>query len=59
MEAKQLPTGGWAADRRLYRVSARVETRADSVDWGGTRREAANEWVTADALYVLRAAGRF
>jgi hypothetical protein len=59
MEAKQLPTGGWAADRRLYRVSARVETRADSVDWGGARRNATNEWVTADALYVLRAAGRF
>jgi len=57
--SKQLPGGGWAAERRLYKVSSAVETRADSVDWGGARRAALNEWVTADALYVLRAAGRW
>jgi hypothetical protein len=27
------------------------------VDWGGSGNRRMNEWVTADALYVLRAAG--
>jgi len=58
LEEKQLPGGGWAADRRLYTVSSRVKTRAEYVDWGGARRRQMNEWVTADALHVLRAAGR-
>ncbi len=58
LEGKQLPSGGWAAERRLYKVSTKIETRADYVDWGGASKRALNEWVTADALYVLRAAGR-
>ena len=28
------------------------------VDWGGTSKLRMNEWVTADVLYVLKAAGR-
>jgi len=28
------------------------------VDWGGAGNARVNEWVSADALYVLRAAGR-
>ncbi|HLE55105.1 MAG TPA: hypothetical protein VI999_07700 [Thermoplasmata archaeon] len=59
LESKQLPGGGWAAEGRLYKVSSALETRADSVDWGGARRTVLNEWVTAEALYVLRAAGRW
>jgi hypothetical protein len=35
-----------------------METNADSVDWGGTGKKRTNEWVTVDALTVLRAAGR-
>jgi hypothetical protein len=58
LEEKQLPGGGWAAERPLYTVSATVKTRAEYVDWGGARRTEMNEWVTADALHVLRAAGR-
>ena len=58
LEKKQLPEGGWAAERRLYAVSASVKTRAEYVDWGGARPREVNEWVTADALHVLRAAGR-
>jgi hypothetical protein len=30
----------------------------DYVDWGGQARMHMNEWVTADALYVMKAAGR-
>ena len=58
LEAKQLPGGGWAAERRLYAVSLSVKTRAEYVDWGGARPREMNEWVTANALHVLRAAGR-
>jgi hypothetical protein len=38
-------------------VTGRVELGADAVDWGGTSQRVMNEWVTADALYVLKAAG--
>lgn len=59
LEEKQLAGAGWAAERRLYTVSPTVKTRAEYVDWGGAKRTQMNEWVTADALRVLRAAGRF
>ena len=58
LEAKQLPRGGWAAERRWYTVASGVKPRAEYVDWGGASRREMNEWVTADALYVLRAARR-
>ena len=58
LEAKRLPTGGWAAERRLYKVSSRLASRAEYVDWGGTSKRSMNEWVTADALHVLKASGR-
>jgi hypothetical protein len=44
-------TGGWPAHARYYRPGT-------DVDWGGTSSRQANPWVTADALAVLRAAGR-
>jgi len=28
------------------------------VDWGGTSKKRMNEWVTVDALYVLKEFGR-
>jgi hypothetical protein len=49
---------GWPAQARYYRVSADIALHHDSVDWGGTSTRRANPWVTADALAVLRAAGR-
>jgi hypothetical protein len=58
LERKELPGGGWPAERRYYKVSSQVELHADYVDWGGTSRTRMNEWVTTDALYVLREAGR-
>jgi hypothetical protein len=58
LESKQLPAGGWAAERRLYRVSSSSATRTDYVDWGEASKNSMNEWVTADALYVLKASGR-
>jgi hypothetical protein len=58
LQSKQLPGGGWAADRRFYKVSSSLGTRTESVDWGPVSSSEINEWVTADALYVLRSAGR-
>ncbi|HYL57962.1 MAG TPA: hypothetical protein VEU51_03755, partial [Candidatus Acidoferrales bacterium] len=61
LERKELPGGGWAAEGTFYKVSADANPRVGSispVNWGGGGARRMNEWVTADALYVLRAAGR-
>lgn len=58
MEA-QCADGGWRADERFYRVSKVVGSNAEFVDWGSRRRGGSNDWVTTEALGVLRAAGRF
>ena len=63
LERKELPRGGWAAEGKFYKVSPKLDTSgsfgSDSlVDWGGSGKNRMNEWITADALYVLRAAGR-
>jgi hypothetical protein len=54
---KQLPGGGWPAEKKYYRASSDFELGNDWIDWGGTSRKAANPWVTADVLHVLAAAG--
>jgi hypothetical protein len=58
LEAKQLLGGGWPAEMRYYRVSKKIQLGTDDFNWGGTGRKVLNEWVTTDALYVLRVAGR-
>jgi hypothetical protein len=57
LESKRLPDGGWAAEGRWYRTEGPSGLR-DHVDWGGTGRRQRNEWVSAEALAILRAAGR-
>lgn len=61
-EKKELPSGGWSAEGRFYNVS-NIETNSphgshDSVGWGGIGKRGMNEWITADALFVLHAADR-
>jgi hypothetical protein len=59
LEEKRLRDGGWASDRRYYKVSPKaMVSNADYMGWGGTSRSRMNEWVTVDALAVLQAAGR-
>jgi hypothetical protein len=59
LEAKRLPSGGWPAERRYWRrASADIVLYNEYVDWGGVAKSRPNPWVTADALYVLRCAGR-
>ncbi|MGD0249596.1 MAG: hypothetical protein ABSB97_01710 [Thermoplasmata archaeon] len=58
LEEKELPEGGWPAEARHYRVSSSFCHRGEYVDWGGVGRQKPNDWVSTDALYVLREAGR-
>jgi hypothetical protein len=58
LERKQLPGGGWAAEVGYYRGTDQRRSGYEHVDWGGIDAARTNEWVTADALAVLTAAGR-
>jgi len=58
LESKQLPGGGWPAEERFYHTSVAAKSGADLVTWGPVSRKRMNEWVSADALAVLKAAAR-
>jgi hypothetical protein len=58
LEERELADGGWPVDERYYRVSADYLPGCEFVDWGAPQPRRRNDWVTTDALYVLRAAGR-
>lgn len=58
LEGKRLTDGGWPAEERYYTQSDTLKLNGDHVNWGGTSRKFYNEWVTTDALYVLRKAKR-
>jgi len=55
--SKRLPDGGFPAERKYYKVVEEPLSGGSLVDWGGTSKKIMNEFVTMDALYVLRAAG--
>jgi hypothetical protein len=59
LESKRLPDGGWPAESAYYSVSETIKLGADYVNWGGTSQRRMNPWVTADAMAVLRQAGRW
>jgi hypothetical protein len=60
LESKRLPDGGFPAEASYYRHSSTmVPSQRSLVGWGGVSRRRLNEWVTVEALSVLRAAGRF
>lgn len=58
LEEKRLPDGGWPAEERVYQNRDEKKSGYDLVDWGGVSKHKYNEWVTVDALVVLKAAGR-
>jgi hypothetical protein len=59
LEAKRLADGGFPAEARYYRLAGAPGSAPRSlVDWDGTGRRRMNQWVTVEALAVLRAAGR-
>lgn len=59
LEAKHLADGGFPAEARYYRTTGAHTAGYSLVDWGGVNQKRTNQWVTVDALYVLRMAGRF
>lgn len=59
LESKRLPDGGFPAEEKYYTVSrGKTRSRGSFVNWGGTSQKEMNEFVTADALYVLQRSGR-
>lgn len=60
LESKQLPGGGWPAEKKFYQHTSRGGPGGrSSVAWGPTGTRTRNDFVTVQALAVLRAAGRF
>jgi hypothetical protein len=57
LASKRLPDGGFPAEGKYDRVVAAPESNGSLVDWGGTSKRRMNEFVTVDALAVLRASG--
>ncbi len=58
LKSKRLPDGGFPAEAKYYRLSSDNRAGRSLVDWGGTSKKRMNEFVTADALFVLKKAGR-
>jgi hypothetical protein len=56
--SKQLPDGGWPAEQKYYKAADELKLGNDSINWGGTSKRRMNEWVTADALFVLKSLNR-
>jgi len=59
LEAKRLPDDGFPAEKKYYRVTEKRVSGRSLVNWGGTSKQRMNEHVTVDALFALRAAGRW
>jgi hypothetical protein len=58
LEAKELPGGVWPAEAQYYRVSPTFQSSSEFVNWGGKDSRRRNDWVTSEALWVLKAADR-
>jgi hypothetical protein len=59
LQSKQLPEGGFPVENNYYRISAvRNQIRVEPISWGTRKKNQMNEWVTADALFVLKKFGR-
>jgi len=58
LESKRLPDGGFPAQASYTRPTRPELSGYSPVNWGGTSRKKLNLFVTADALTVLRLAGR-
>ncbi|MFX0016474.1 MAG: hypothetical protein ACFE98_17910 [Candidatus Hermodarchaeota archaeon] len=56
LESKELTEGGFPAEKRNFFRNKR--SRYSPVDWGEVNKKKMNEWVTIDALYILKEANR-
>ena len=58
LESKRLDDGGFPAEGKYYRVTEKKISGKSLVDWGPVSEKRMNPFVTVDALYVLKEAGR-
>ena len=58
LESKRLADGGFPADSKYYQVSEEIKTGTSFVDWGGVSSKRMNPFITAEALSLLKQAGR-
>lgn len=58
LERKRLADGTFPVEWTNARRACRIETRGTYADWGPRHTRKGNPFVTVDALYVLKAAGR-
>jgi hypothetical protein len=59
LESKRLPDGSFPAEVKNYRVTAKPLSRTATIGWGPANLKMGNEFVTLEALSVLKAAGRY
>ncbi|HEX4919997.1 MAG TPA: hypothetical protein VFV92_04580, partial [Candidatus Bathyarchaeia archaeon] len=59
LESKQLTDGGFPAEAKYYHTQKKSRSGMSLFNWGGVSSTRMNEFVTVDALHVLKAAGRF
>jgi len=57
LESKRLDDGGFPAEARYY-GGANLKSQRSLVKWGRVSKKRMNEFVTVDALFVLKRAGR-
>jgi hypothetical protein len=58
LEQKRLADGSFPVEWTNVKQADRIETRGTFADWGPRHKKKGNLFVTVDALYVLREAGR-
>ncbi|HTY63929.1 MAG TPA: hypothetical protein VMG30_16905 [Acidobacteriota bacterium] len=59
LESKRLPDGGFPSEQAYSQATTKmIGSRRSLVSWGGVSSRHYNEWVTAEALAVLKAAHR-
>jgi hypothetical protein len=58
LEAKRLADGAFPAEWTNVKRADEIESRGTYADWGPISKRKGNPFVTVDALYVLREAGR-
>jgi len=58
LESKRLPGGGFLLEKRVAKTTSEIITRGTFADWGPVGKRRTNPFVTIDALWILKAAGR-
>jgi hypothetical protein len=58
LDSKRLTDGGFPLEKRVAKTSSEKITRGTFADWGPVGKRRTNPFVTIDALWILKAAGR-